>query len=59
MFVRDVMSSPVVTVPPEMPFQDALRLMQEKNFRRLPVVDGTGKLVGIVAERVGDELYVV
>jgi acetoin utilization protein AcuB len=55
MFVRDVMSSPVVTVPPEMPFQDALRLMQEKNFRRLPVVDEKGKLVGIVAER--DLLY--
>ena len=55
MFVRDEMSSPVVTVPPEMPFQDALRLMQEKNFRRLPVVDEKGKLVGIVAER--DLLY--
>ena len=55
MFVRDKMSSPVVTVPPEMPFQDALRLMQEKNFRRLPVVDEKGKLVGIVAER--DLLY--
>ena len=55
MFVRDEMSSPVVTVPPDMPFQDALRLMQEKNFRRLPVVDEKGKLVGIVAER--DLLY--
>jgi acetoin utilization protein AcuB len=38
-----------------MPFQDALRLMQQKNFRRLPVVDGKDKLVGIVAER--DLLY--
>ena len=55
MFVRNVMSSPVVTVPPEMPFQDALRLMQERNFRRLPVVDAKGKLVGIVAEH--DLLY--
>jgi acetoin utilization protein AcuB len=55
MFVRDEMSSPVVTVPPDMPFQDALRLMQQKNFRRLPVVDDKGKLVGIVAER--DLLY--
>ena len=55
MFVRDEMSSPVVTVPPEMPFQDALRLMQQRNFRRLPVVDDKEKLVGIVAER--DLLY--
>ena len=55
MFVRDEMSTPVVTVRPDMPFQDALRLMQEKGFRRLPVVDEKGKLVGIVAER--DLLY--
>lgn len=55
MFVGDVMSSPVVTVPPDMPFQEALRLMQERKFRRLPVVDAKGKLVGIVAER--DLLY--
>jgi acetoin utilization protein AcuB len=55
MFVRDQMSSPVVTVKPDLPFQDALRLMQEHRFRRLPVVDGKGKLAGIVAER--DLLY--
>lgn len=55
MFVRDQMSSPVVTVNPDMPFQDALRLMQERQFRRLPVVNEKGKLIGIVAER--DLLY--
>jgi acetoin utilization protein AcuB len=49
------MSSPVVTVTPDLPFQDALKLMQERRFRRLPVVDSQGKLVGIVAER--DLLY--
>lgn len=51
MFVRDYMSSPVTTVTADMPFQDALRLMQEKNFRRLPVIDKKGKLIGIVSER--------
>jgi len=55
MLVRGRMSSPVVTVTPEMPFQDALKLMHERRFRRLPVTDGKGKLVGIVAER--DLLY--
>ena len=55
MFVRDQMSSPVVTVAPDLPFQEALRLMQERQFRRLPVVNEKGKLVGIVAER--DLLY--
>ncbi len=55
MLVRDRMSSPVVTVTPEMPFQDALKLMQERRFRRLPVTDNKGRLAGIVAER--DLLY--
>ena len=36
-------------------FQDALRLMRERQCRRLPVVDQKGKLVGIVSER--DLLY--
>jgi acetoin utilization protein AcuB len=51
MLVRDRMSSPAVTVQPDTPFQEALRLMREQRFRRLPVVDAEGKLVGIVAER--------
>ena len=51
MFVRDRMSAPPVTVLPETSFQDALKMMQDGHFRRLPVVDETGKLVGIVSER--------
>ena len=55
MFVRDRMSTPAVTIRPGTPFQDALNLMRERQFRRLPVVDENGKLVGIVSER--DLLY--
>jgi acetoin utilization protein AcuB len=51
MFVRDRMSSPAVTVRPSIPFQDALKLMLDRRFRRLPVVNKKGKLVGIVSER--------
>jgi acetoin utilization protein AcuB len=51
MFVHDRMSSPAVTVRPSMPFQDALKLMLNHRFRRLPVVNKKGKLVGIVSER--------
>lgn len=51
MLVRDRMTAPVITVDVDTPFQEALRLMQERKFRRLPVVDGAGKLVGIVSER--------
>jgi acetoin utilization protein AcuB len=51
MFVRDRMSSSVVTVAPETSFQDALQQMRDHGCRRLPVVDAKGKLVGIVSER--------
>ena len=51
MFVRDRMSAPPVTVTPDTSFQDALKLMRDGHFRRLPVVDDAGKLVGIVSER--------
>lgn len=51
MLVRDRMSSPAVTVTPETPFQDALSLMRDRKFRRLPVVNDHGRLVGIVSER--------
>jgi acetoin utilization protein AcuB len=40
-----------VTITPETPFQEALKLMRDKKFRRLPVVDSAGKIVGIVSER--------
>lgn len=55
MFVRDRMSSPAVTVTANASFPDALKLMREHGFRRLPVVNKKGRLVGIVSER--DLLY--
>jgi acetoin utilization protein AcuB len=51
MLVQDRMSRPVITVTPETPFQEALKLMQAKKIRRLPVVNPAGHLVGIVSER--------
>ena len=51
MLVRERMTSSAVSVTPETPFQDALKLMRDKKFRRLPVVDSAGKVVGIVSER--------
>lgn len=51
MLVRDRMTRPAIVVHPETPFQDALRLMREGRFRRLPVVDRRGQLVGIISER--------
>jgi acetoin utilization protein AcuB len=51
MFVCDRTSSPAVTVRANTPFQDTLKLMGDRQFRRLPVVNKKGKLVGIVSER--------
>jgi CBS domain-containing protein len=46
--VADVASEDVATVTPDQDVHDAIRLMREKNVRRLPVVED-GKPVGIVS----------
>jgi acetoin utilization protein AcuB len=51
MLVKERMTTPAMTVTPETSFQDALKLMRDHKFRRIPVVDHDGKLVGIVSER--------
>src|SRR2546423_1436652 len=47
---RDCMSSPVLTVTPQMSVEDCCRLMEEKQLRRIPVVDERGSCCGIVAQ---------
>ena len=51
MWVREHMSTPAVTVRPDMDYQAVLKLMQDNELRHLPVVDAGGALVGIAAER--------
>jgi len=51
MIVRNHMSTPPITVSPDTDFKVAMGLMQRHRIRRLPVVDGSGLLAGIVAER--------
>ena len=51
MLVRDRMTLNPVTVAPDVSVTEALRLMNERKIRRLPVVDSAGKLVGIVSDR--------
>jgi CBS domain-containing protein len=47
--VNDAMSDDLLTASEETSLPDALKLMQERGVRRrLPVVDHTGALVGIV-----------
>jgi len=51
MLVKERMSRPVITIHPELPLEEALRMMREERVRRFPVVDQHGRLVGIVSER--------
>jgi CBS domain-containing protein len=46
-----LMSSPAITVHPDAPLGAAARLMNGHNIRRLPVVDASGELIGIVSRR--------
>ncbi len=48
---RDIMTSPVVTIPPTETLSQAMQLMTGRRVRHLPVVD-SGHLIGIVS--IGD-----
>jgi CBS domain-containing protein len=45
----DGMSKPIATVSPETSVEECCRIMQEKQIRRVPVVDANGAICGIVA----------
>src|SRR5688572_14021434 len=49
--LRDVMSTDVVTVPPDATIHEAARIMFDHWFRHLPVVTADGKVVGIISLR--------
>ena len=49
MFVRDIMTTNVVTIPSNTPVADAGEIMRVHKIERLPVVD-KGQLVGIVTK---------
>src|SRR5438105_2563014 len=50
MKARDCMSTPALTVTPEMSLEECCRIMEEKQIRRMPVVDEHGCCCGIVAQ---------
>ena len=45
----EVMSSPAVTVSPETDISQCYKLFEEREIRRLPVVDSRGHCVGIIS----------
>ncbi|AIE87956.1 CBS domain-containing protein [Fimbriimonas ginsengisoli] len=48
--VREAMSHPVATINKSASLDECLHLMEQNQVRRMPVVDGSGCLVGIVAQ---------
>ncbi|MEM1171217.1 MAG: CBS domain-containing protein [Cyanobacteria bacterium P01_H01_bin.35] len=48
--VSDVMSYNPISVRPEMPLKEAIKILAEQRISGLPVVNENGKLVGIVSE---------
>ena len=46
----EVMTSPVISVTEECSLEDVLAKMEENQIRRVPVVDGTGCVCGIISQ---------
>jgi CBS domain-containing protein len=47
--VADCMTTPCVTVTPDMSIEECSRIMEENKIRRVPVIDADGCCCGIVA----------
>ena len=50
MQVKDIMTSPVVSIEPDTGIVQAVRIMLQRHISGLPVVDKDGRLVGVVTE---------
>lgn len=50
MTAGQLMSTPIATVPPEADLMECCRVMEERQVRRVPVVDRSGACIGIVAQ---------
>ena len=48
--VRDLMSKPLITLSPNSTIKDALQTMQQKNIRRIPIVDRE-TMQGIITDK--------
>lgn len=48
--VKDIMTRDLITVLPEMEITHAAKLLLEKRISGVPVVDGEGKMVGILCQ---------
>ena len=47
--VEDIMTSPAITVTSDVSVQTASKILDERKIKRLPVIDGEGRLEGIIS----------
>lgn len=50
MQIREIMTSPAITVTPQATVQEVVRLMRSQVISGVPVVDANGSLLGIITE---------
>jgi len=48
--LKEVMSSPLKAVGPEVDVEEAARMLRDEKIKRLPVVNDKGRLIGILSE---------
>ena len=51
LLAQEIMASPVVSLPPDTSLYEAWKLICDRRFRHVPVVDGNGGLLGIISDR--------
>lgn len=49
--LSDVMTTPVATVRADAPFREVVRTMNDHRVRHIPIVDGHGRLAGLITQR--------
>lgn len=47
-WVKDIMSGPIISIEPTAPIEEAAKLMAQKHIKRLPVMNGK-KLIGLLS----------
>lgn len=47
--VHEIMSSPLITVTPQMTIDECARVMKEKRIHHLPVADANGTIIGMIS----------
>ena len=47
---RDIMTPDPITISPEAPIAEAVKILLDKHFNGLPVIDAQGALVGVICQ---------